>query len=122
VDNKYAGSAIGTALRGLASNTQRRTRLLNIVEELDSLSNKYGRKFDDDVISQTAFTIDLDKMFGTKADTSFAGQVAEGIANAPPTTAYQALSATAKAAIKQARGIDQQAQFRAMEELLKSFD
>lgn len=121
LDSKYAGSAVGTTLRGLSSNTQRRTKLLQSLDDMETLSEKYGLPFDDDVISQTAFTIDMDRVFGTKADTSLAGVFGEAVATAP-TSPSQFVSATARAAANKLRGVNQEKQFEAMENLLKSFE
>ena len=117
-----AATAIGTKLRGLGSNIQSRGRLLDSLNEMQTLGNKYGGGFDDDVINQAAFTMELDRLFGTKADTSFAGQISEAIGNAPPTTTGQAISAAARAATNKVRGVNQEAQFKAMRELLNSFN
>jgi len=115
-DSPSAPTAVGTKLRGLGSNIQSRGRLLDSLGELQTLGNRYGQ-FDDDVINQAAFTMDLDKVFGTKADTSFAGQIGERI----PTTKGEMTSAAARAAANKVRGINQEAQFKAMRELLNSF-
>lgn len=117
-----AATAIGTKLRGLGSNVQSRGRLLDSLNEMQTLGNKYSGGFDDDVINQAAFTMELDRLFGTKADTSFAGQISEAIGNAPPTTTGQAISAAARAATNKVRGVNQEAQFKAMRELLNSFN
>ena len=111
-----APTAVGTKLRGLGSNIQSRGRLLDSLGELQTLGNRYGQ-FDDDVINQAAFTMDLDRVFGTKADTSFAGQIGERV----PTTKGEMTSAAVRAAANKVRGINQEAQFRAMRNLLNSF-
>ena len=119
-DSPSAASAIGTSLRGLGSNRQTRGRLVDSVAELNSLGNRYGR-FDDDVIAQTAFTIDLDRIFGTKADTSLSGVLGEAAATMPTSTG-QFVGATARAAGNKLRGVNQEKQFQAMRNLLKSFE
>jgi hypothetical protein len=115
-----AATAIGTKLRGLGSNIQSRGRLLDSLNEMQTLGNKYGGGFDDDVINQAAFTMELDKLFGTKADTSFAGQVGESVANIPSKAEF--VKDTARAAANKVRGVNQKAQFKAMRELLNSFN
>ena len=119
-DSKSAATAIGTSLRGVGSNRQTRGRLLDSLDEMQEISGRYG-EFDDDILTQAAFTMDLDKMFGTKADTSFMGQIGSAIA-ADPTSKTGPIRAAASGAIDKVRGINQEAQFRAMEALLKSFD
>lgn len=115
-DSPSAPTAVGTKLRGLGSNIQSRGRLLDSLGELQTLGNRYGQ-FDDDVINQAAFTMDLDRVFGTRADTSFAGQIGEAV----PTSKGEFVSAAARAAANKVRGINQEAQFRAMRNLLTSF-
>jgi len=119
-DSPSAATAIGTSLRGLGSNRQTRGRLVDSVSELNSLGNRYG-SFDDDVITQTAFTIDLDRIFGTKADTSLSGVVGEALGTMPSSNA-QFAGAAAKAAGNKLRGVNQEKQFEAMRNLLKSFE
>ena len=119
-DSKSAATAIGTSLRGVGSNRQTRGRLLDSIDEMQQLSSRYG-EFDDDILTQAAFTMDLDKMFGTKADTSLMGQVGTAIAT-DPTNKAGVVRAAATSAANKVRGINQEAQFRAMEALLKSFD
>ena len=119
-DSPSAATAIGTSLRGLGSNRQTRGRLVDSVSELNSLGNRYG-SFDDDVITQTAFTIDLDRIFGTKADTSLSGVLGEAAATMPTSTG-QFVGATARAAGNKLRGVNQEKQFEAMRNLLKSFE
>ena len=121
LDNKYAGSSVGTSLRGVSANTQKRTKLLKSIEDMEALSKKYGKEFDDDLLAQTAFTIDMDRVFGTKADTSLAGVFGEAVGTAP-TSPKQFVSATARAAANKLRGVNQEKQFKAMENLLKSFE
>lgn len=123
LDSRNAATAIGTSLRGLGSNRQTRGRLLDSLAEMETISRRYGGNFDDDVINQTAFTIDLDRVFGTKADTSFAGQAREAIETADvPTSRRQLFERVGTAAFNKLRGVNQEAQFRAMENLLRSFD
>lgn len=125
LESPRAFTGIGSNLRGLSSNNRSRARLLDSIEQMQNLSNKYGGQFDDDVINQTAFTIDLDKMFGTQADTSFAGQIREAgenvLARQRPGPSEIAVEA-ARVGIERMRGINTEAQFKAMEDLLKSFD
>jgi len=123
-DSSSAARALGTRLRGLGSNAQYRALLLDSIDEMQTLSNKYGGKFDDDVINQTAFTIELDKMFGTEAPTSFSGQIGEAVGQSQSRAgAYANVArATARRAADAALGRDEQSQIRAMRELLLSFD
>ena len=120
LDSPSAADSIGISLQGISSNIKSQGRLKDSVAELDSIASRY-KKFDDDVVAQTAFTIDLDRMFGTKADTSLAGRLGEALATAP-TSKGQFMDAAARAAYNKLRGVNQEKQFEAMRNLLKSFN
>ena len=121
LDERRANSAVGTAVRAVGSNRVSRNNLLNSLEDLDILSAKYGSQFDDDLLTQAQFTMELDKIFGSKADTSLAG-IVEGAAANVPTNTTGAVAAAGKFAVNKLLGVDETKQFRAMEKLLKSFD
>ena len=113
-------SAVGTRLRGLDSNAQYRIPLMDSVEELQRLGVKYGGDFNDNVANQVAFTLELDKLFGTRAEASFKGQIAQVVAGAPTRTKTGNAVEFGKLALKQ--GPNTEAQFAAMRELLEGFD
>ena len=113
-------SAVGTKLRGLDSNAQYRIPLMDSVEELQRLGVKYGGNFDDNVANQVAFTLELDKVFGTRAEASLKGQIAQVVAGVPTRGKTGNAIEFGKLALKQ--GPNTEAQFTAMRELLESFD
>lgn len=113
-------SAVGTKLRGLDSNAQYRIPLMDSVQELQRLGVKYGGNFDDNVANQVAFTLELDKIFGTRAEASFKGQIAQVVAGMPTRSRTGNAIEIGKLALKQ--GPNTEAQFTAMRELLESFD
>ena len=113
-------SAVGTRLRGLDSNAQYRIPLMDSVQELQRLGVKYGGNFDDNVANQVAFTLELDKVFGTRAEASFKGQIAQVAAGMPTRGPVGNEVEFGKLALKQ--GPNTEAQFAAMRELLESFD
>ena len=113
-------SAVGTRLRGLDSNAQYRIPLMDSVEELQRLGVKYGGNFDDNVANQVAFTLELDKVFGTRAEASLKGQIAQVVAGVPTRGKTGNAIEFGKLALKQ--GPNTEAQFAAMRELLESFD
>jgi len=121
LDGRRANSAVGTAVRAVGSNRVSRSNLLNSLEDLDNLAAKYGNRFDDDLLTQAQFTMELDKIFGSKEGTSLAG-IVEGAAANVPTNITGAIASAGKFGINQLLGKDEFKQFRAMEELLKSFD
>ena len=77
-----ATARIGTLARRILSNAQSRTDVLNSLQALQDTAEKYGGKFTDDVITQTVFINDLERLFGTQAPTSLAGEVTKGVQRA----------------------------------------
>jgi len=120
-----ADKALGVKLKGLMSNNQSRINLLDSIEELEAVSRKYGYKSDDDLMNLTMFAQELDKRFKPVAETSFQGQIIQGIEGAMQDTAKGrrsmldlAIDATTGAARK-ARGISDDTAIASMEKLLR---
>ena len=68
-----ADKAIGTLSRRLLSNAQSRINLLDSIEEITGVANKYGGKFTDDLVTQVMFVDELGRRFGAAAKTSLQG-------------------------------------------------
>ena len=77
-----ANARIGTLARRILSNAQSRTDVLNSLQILQDTAEKYGGKFTDDIVTQTVFINDLERLFGTQAPTSLAGEVSKGVQKA----------------------------------------
>tara|TARA_R110002094_G_scaffold11968_2_gene21885 strand:- start:499 stop:2388 length:1890 start_codon:yes stop_codon:yes gene_type:complete len=122
IEGKGANSAIGTALRAVGSNRVSRINLLNALNDLDVLSAKYNQRFNDDVLTQAQFSMELDKIFGTKADTAFAAQSAVDAASRVPLSVSGVAMEGVRRGADKVMGRNEAKQFRAMESLLKSFD
>ena len=120
LSSEKAGNQVGTLLRRLDSQAASKGQVEEMVGALDDLGNKYGGSFTDDVKTQVKFAFELDKMFGTSQSGSFSGQIGEALANSPRTST--AASELARIAAEKLRGVNQQAAFESMQELLKSFD
>lgn len=69
----------GQLLRSVFSNNTQRPRVMQLVEQLDKVSEQYGKKFDDNLLDQTLFTEILEDVYGTQATTSLQGQVARAV-------------------------------------------
>jgi len=123
LDERRANNAVGIAARSAGAQRTSSARLLNALEDIDTLAKKYGgaERFDNDVINQASFVFELDRIFGTQAPTSLASIITQGVDKAGLSTTGAA-TAAAKLAVDKLLGADQAKQFRAMEELLKSFD
>lgn len=73
---------IGTLARRILSNAGSRVEVLNTLQALQDVAEANGGKFADDIVSQTVFVNDLEKLFGTSAPTSLAGETAKGVREA----------------------------------------
>tara|TARA_R110000851_G_C13082060_1_gene565875 strand:- start:29 stop:1894 length:1866 start_codon:yes stop_codon:yes gene_type:complete len=119
-----ADKATGTLLRRLMSNAQSRVRLLDSIDEIESVAGKYGAKFSDDLLSQTLFVDELDRMFGPVARTSLQGQVGQAVegagrAVASPTGVIDlAIKGAGKVGDK-LQGINEANAFKSIKDLLK---
>ena len=127
-----ANKAVGTLLRRLSSNAQSRVTLLDAITEIEAVSKKHagmGKKLlpgeggkDADLISQVLFMDELDSVFGPVARTSLKGQVEQGIKSAGQGARGGAIDIAIEALGKgaeKARGINDEAAFKAIKELLK---
>lgn len=119
-----ADKATGTLLRRLMSNAQSRVRLLDSIDEIEGVAGKYGAKFNDDLLSQTLFVDELDRVFGPVARTSFQGQVDQAIkqgaqAVSSPSGVYDATASILGKGAEKLRGINEQNAFKSIKDLLK---
>jgi len=119
-----AEKATGTLLRRMMSNAQSRVNLVDAVDNLDSISRKYGGVFDDDIATQMLFVDELDSVFGPVARTSLAGEVGKGTKKVLETATGQRtmLGTAGEVVVKGAeklRGISEEGAFKSITELLK---
>ncbi len=129
-----ADKALGTLLRRTLSNAQSRIRLIDSIDEIESVSKKHGGSSalriegpglgQDDLLTQVLFVDELDSVFGPVARTSFQGQIDQALKQGvgAVTTRAGALDAALTAAGKvaeRARGINEAGAFKAIKELLK---
>jgi len=68
---------LGSRARALLSNQQGRGNLQNAIAQIDSVAKKYGGKFDDDILRQTAVVDELERIYGSRATTSLGGELAK---------------------------------------------
>lgn len=69
-----ASQALGTALRRVMSNAQSRANLIGAIDEIDTVSRRYGASFDDDLITLSLFSDELDSIFQNQNRTTLRGQ------------------------------------------------
>lgn len=116
-----SSQATGTALRRVMSNAQSRGSIMNSLDELDSVANKYGGKFNDDIVSQALFADELDSVFNLQNRTTFKGQTARGLQAASEGQAGLTRAAIDKIGegVDKVRGFDDKARVEALKELLR---
>jgi hypothetical protein len=112
-----ADKSVGVKLRSIMSKSQARGRLLDSIEQIEGVAAKYGGEFDDSVLPLVMFVEDLDDVFGTGARTSFKGEITRGISNVP-TSKAGAVQKAAEMAIDKVKGVNSDAAFKVIRELL----
>ena len=112
---KNADKASGQILRGLLSNNRSRVNLLDAVSEVEKVARKYGGVYEDDILTQVLFADELDAVFGPVARTSFQGQIRQAI----PKSKTEIINRVIDSTIENLRGVNPEAAFAAIKELLK---
>jgi hypothetical protein len=119
-----AEKAVGTLTRRLLSNAQSRISVMDSIEELQRVAKKNGGKFDDDILTQTMFYDELEKIFGSSAKTSFQGGIEKGAAKAMVDTGtgrrgmFETGADLAGAALDKTRGVNEEGALKAIKALL----
>lgn len=111
--------ALGTTMRRLLSNVQSRSKLIDSIDDLNSVSKRYGANFDDDIMSQVMFADELDSMFGPAARTSLAGETAKGARQAMQGGVREMAVEKAAGVLEKARGINEENAIKVMREILE---
>jgi hypothetical protein len=128
-----ADKALGTLLRRTLSNQQSRIRLIDAVDEIDSVAKKHGGGDllriegkgglgNNDLLNQVLFVDELDRVFGATARTSFQGQVSQAVeqgAKVARRGGGELAADAVAAAAKKLQGINDQNAFKSIKELLK---
>ena len=116
-----ADKSLGTASRKLLSNYSSRVSLMDSLELAEQVAARYGLKIKDSVINQVIVANELDRMFGTTADTSLKG-IMQNVERGVDIARSDALTAAlkiAKEGIDKSRGINEENAVAALEELLR---
>ena len=130
-----ADKATGTLLRRIMGNPQSRINLIDSIDLIESAAKKYapsgnarvGPTIESNLLMQTLFVDELDRVFGPVARTSFQGQIDQALKQGVNAATSQAgavdlgLTALGKAAEK-AKGINQKNAFKSIKELLNRGD
>lgn len=113
-----ADKAVGTLLRRLMGNAQSRVALSNALENMESVAAKNGGKFSDDIRSQVLFADVLDSSFGPTARTGLESTIRRSVGDVPLTKGGL-IQEGLERVIDKARNVNEDAAFKALEELLK---
>ena len=116
-----AEKALGTVLRGLMNNTKGRANLMNAIDSIESVADKYGGSFGDNLTKQTLFVDELDRVFGPVARTGFQSQIGQAIkqgAGAVRSPTEAAIKVGEKV-VEKAQNINEVEAFKALEALLR---
>jgi hypothetical protein len=124
-----ANMRAGTILRRIQSNTQSRSELMQLLNDMQKTAQKYGMKVDEDIVTQSYFAQLLEDVFGSEAPTSLRGQM-EGVArgaqevgtiaeNVKRGNIFGAVAQTGAKTINIARGINEKNKIKAIRALLE---
>lgn len=116
--------ALGTRLRALLSNQQKRQDMANAIDELDSVAKEFGGKFDDNIGAQIMFADAVERAFKVGAKTSLRGEASQAVQDASGVALGQkTMSGVAmeKAAnlVEKARGVNEKNALKSLRELVK---
>ena len=142
-----ADKATGTLMRRIMGNAQSRVNLIDALDEIEGVANKYKnsrqnadglfliedagrstrRGFQDDLLNQVLFADELDSVFKPVARTSLAGDVQKAVvgganAAASPAGMAQAGVNLVGKGLDKARGINEKNAFKAIRKLLENKD
>ncbi len=118
-----ADKQLGISMRGLLSNNKSRQALTGSVKQIQETSKAYGNKAPDDIMAQITFANELDNMFGPAAKSSLAGEQSAGTKAALRDLSqahgiYDLAARGVQTAADKARGVNQEAAYKSMRELL----
>ena len=119
-----AETAVGRNLRGLLSNRQTQTKMMNAVKQLDQNAREVGYKFDEDMGKLTNFGAILQRQFGSTRRTSFGGEIGGELARGGKALAQGSAGMVDRGldyvgeSIERARGINEQNSYKSISALL----
>lgn len=118
--------ALGTSFRKVLSNYQSRQQQLDLLAQMDRITGKYGGNFSDSMYDQLLVANELETMFDLAPRNTLQGQVKQGVGQSlvdfsgDPTLAAARVGANIfDKAINKARGVNEKAALKAIDDLLK---
>jgi hypothetical protein len=114
-DSPNLNRALGIESRKLLSNYASGTTQLDALESLTKMANKHGGNFNDDIVMQVMFYVELQRLFPETFRTTFKSEIAKGVEDA---LKHGPLDTVKNAAIE--KGIEMVRGTRGEDELLKA--
>lgn len=119
LDSDYSPKVLGTLSRRILSNAQSAERVREALINIDDVAMQYGSETAGKLTSLVKFADTLDKQFGIAADTSLAGEVAKGTAQAAKNRSLTDMAFNVGgAAYQKMKGINTENKYKTMNELL----
>lgn len=119
LDGEYSPQALGRLSRRVLSNAQSAERVREALINIDDVAMQYGSETAGKLTDLVKFADTLDKQFGIAADTSLAGEVAKGTAQAARSRSLTDMAVNVGgAAYQKMKGINADNKYKTMNELL----
>jgi hypothetical protein len=118
LSGRHSDKAVGTSLRGLMSNIKSRANMMTAIENIESVANKQGGAFDDNILSQSLFAEELERIFKLAPKTGFQGQVTAGLEGSASISALGLAAKAISAGKERAKGIDKPGAIKAIRKIL----
>lgn len=122
LEGKNVDKAFGTAMRRVVSNYGNRVNMIDSLDQVNQVAQKYGMPIKNDLINQMVFVNELDRMFGAPASGTFKGQISEALKTGLDIVrggAAQKAMDLAAAGLEKASGINEDNAIKTIEQLLK---
>lgn len=119
LDGEYSPQALGRLSRRILSNAQSAERVREALKNIDDVAMQYGSETAGKLTDLVKFADTLDTQFGIAADTSLAGEVAKGTAQAARNRSLTDMAVNVGgAAYQKMKGINADNKYKTMNELL----
>lgn len=82
LQTESADKSMGVLLRRMTGNAESRAPIMDMVDNIENVTKKYGGSFQDDLILQQKLVNEMDDVLGTAADTSIRGELGAQAATA----------------------------------------
>ena len=118
LDADYSPQALGRLSRRVLSNAQSAERVREALINIDEVAMQYGSESAGKLTDLVKFADTLDKQFGIASDTSLAGDIAKGTAQAMRQSKVDTALNMAGSAYQKLKGVNVDSKYKTMNELL----